>query len=71
MPCYIQTGLFTKQNLFWCFETDLEHMAARSCGNKCYFDWLRQSCDKSTCDLSPDDNLEKYGRLMKPAFVFE
>ena len=30
------------------------------------FDWLR-SCDISTCDFSPDENPEKYGRPMKSA----
>ena len=64
---YIQTGLLTKQNFFWCFDTDLEHMAARSRGNRSNFDWLRYSCDVSTCDLSPDGNPEKYGRPMKSA----
>ena len=42
-------------------------MAARSRGNRTYFDWLRKSCDISTCDLSPDRNPEKYGRPMKSA----
>ena len=40
-------------------------MAARSHGNGTNFDWLRKSCDISTCDLSPDRNPEKYGRPMK------
>ena len=42
-------------------------MAARSRGNGTNFDWLRNSCDISTCDLSSDENPEKYGRLMKSA----
>ena len=42
-------------------------MAARSRGNGTNFDWLRKSCDISPCDLSPDGNLEKYGRPMKSA----
>ena len=45
--------LLTKENFFWCFDTDLEHMPAQSRGNKSNFDWLRRSCDISTCDLSP------------------
>ena len=44
-------------------------MAARSCGNGTNFEWLRKSCDISTCDLSPDGNPEKYGRPMKSAIV--
>ena len=32
-------------------------------------DWLRKSCDTSTCDLSPDGNQEKYGRPMKSAIL--
>ena len=42
-------------------------MASRSRGNGPNFDWLRKSCDISTCDLSPDGNPEKYGRPMKSA----
>ena len=42
-------------------------MAARYRGNGTNFDWLRKSCDISTCDLSPDGNPEKYGRPMKSA----
>ena len=42
-------------------------MAARSRGIGTNFDWLRKSCDISTCDLSPDGNPEKYGRPMKSA----
>ena len=64
---YIQAILLTKQNFFWCFDAGLEHMAARSRGNGTNFDWLRKSCDISTCDLSPDGNREKYGRPMKSA----
>ena len=66
---YIQACLLTKQNLFWCFDAGLEHMAARSRGNGTNFDWLRKPCDISTCDLSPDGNLEKYGRPMKSAII--
>ena len=44
-------------------------MAAPSCGNGTNFDRLRKSCDISTCDLSPNGNLEKYGRLMKSAIA--
>ena len=40
-------------------------MASPSRGNGTNFDWLRKSCDISTCDLSPDGNPEKYGRPMK------
>ena len=43
------------------------HMAARSRGNGANFDWLRKSCDITTCDLSLDGNPEKYGRHMKSA----
>ena len=45
-------------------------MAARSRGNGTNFDWLRKSCDISTCDLSPDGNPEKYGRPMKSAIMY-
>ena len=44
-------------------------MAARSCGNGTNFDWVRNSCDISTCDLSSDGNPEKYGRPMKSAIA--
>ena len=44
-------------------------MAAWSRGNGTNFDWLRKSCDISTCDLSPDGNPEKYGRPMKSAIL--
>ena len=44
-------------------------MATWSRGNGTNFGWLRKSCDISTCDLSPDGNLEKYGRPMKLAIV--
>ena len=44
-------------------------MAARSHGNGTNFDWLRKSCDISTCDLSPNGNPEKYRRPMKSAIV--
>ena len=64
---YIQACLLTKQNFVWCFDAGLEHMAAWSRGNGTNFDWLRKSCDISTCDLSPDGNPEKYGRPMKSA----
>ena len=40
-------------------------MAAGSRGNGTNFDWLRKSCDISTCGLSHDGNPEKYGRPMK------
>ena len=66
---YIQDCLLTKQNFFWCFDAGLEHMASRSRGNGPNFDWLRKSCDISTCDLSPDGNPEKYRRPMKSAIV--
>ena len=62
---YIQACLLTKQIFFCCIDAGLEHMAARSRGSGTNFDWLRKSCDISTCDLSPDGNLEKYGRPMK------
>ena len=42
-------------------------MAARSRGNGTNFDWLRKSCDISSCYLSPGGNPEKYGRPMKSA----
>ena len=42
-------------------------MAAWSRGNGTNFDLLRKSCDISTCDLSPDGNLEKYIKPMKSA----
>ena len=44
-------------------------MAAWSRGIGTNLDWLRKSCDISTCDLSPDGNLEKYGRPMKSAIT--
>ena len=44
-------------------------MAAQSHGNGTNFDWLRKSCDISTCYLSPDGNPEKYGRSMKSAIM--
>ena len=44
-------------------------MATRSRGNGTNFDWPRKSCDISTCDLSPDENPEKYGRPMKSAIM--
>ena len=64
---YIQACLLTKQNFLWCFDAGLEHMAARSRGNRTYLDRLRKSYEISTCDLSPDGNPEKYGRPMKSA----
>ena len=66
---YIQVCLLTKQNFFWCFDAGLEHMAARSRFIGTNFDWLRRSCDISTCDLSPDGNLDKYRRPMKTAIA--
>ena len=68
---YIQACLLTKQSFFWCFDAGLEHMAAGSRGNGTNFDWLRKSCDISTCDLSdsPDGNREKYRRPMKSAIM--
>ena len=44
-------------------------MATRSRGNGTHFGWLKKSCDISTCDLSPDGNLEKYRRPMKSAIA--
>ena len=44
-------------------------MAARSRGSGTNFDWLRKSCDISTCDLSSDGNPEKYERPMKSAIT--
>ena len=44
-------------------------MATRSCGNGTNFDWLRESCDISTCDLSPNGNPEKYEWSMKLAIL--
>ena len=44
-------------------------MAARSRGNGTNFDWLSKSYDISACDLSPDENPEKYGRPMKSAIA--
>ena len=44
-------------------------MAARSRDNGTNFDWLRKSCDISTCDLSPDGNPLKYGRPLKSAMI--
>ena len=44
-------------------------MAARSRGSGTNFDWLRKSCEISTCDLSPNGNPEKYGRPMKSAVI--
>ena len=66
---YTQACLLTEQNFFWCFDAGLEHMAALSRGNETHFDWLRKSCDISTCDLSPDGNPEKYARPMKSAIA--
>ena len=44
-------------------------MATRSRGNGTNFDWLRKSCDISTCDLSPDGNPEKNEKSMKSAIL--
>ena len=44
-------------------------MSARSHGNRTNFDWLRKSCDISTCDMSPDGNQENFGRSMKSAIT--
>ena len=46
-------------------------MASLSRGNETNFDWLRKSCDISTCDLSLDGNPEKYGRPMKSAITLQ
>ena len=46
-------------------------MAARSRGKGTNFDWLRKACDISTCDMSPDGNPEKYGRIMKSAIAIK
>ena len=46
-------------------------MTARSRGNGTNLDWLRKSCDISTCDLSPDGNPEKYGRPIKSAISLD
>ena len=68
--CLITNDVFDDilghSSFFWCFDIGLEHIA-RSRGNGTNFDWLRKSCDISTCDLSPDGNPEKYGRPMKSA----
>ena len=66
---YIQACLLTKQNFFWYLDAGLEHMAARPRGNGTNFDWLRQSCDISAYDFSPERNPEKYGRPMKSAIA--
>ena len=63
----IQACLLTKQNFFCCFDAGFEHMAAQSRGNGTNFDWLRNSCDIGTYDLSPDENPERYGKPMKSA----
>ena len=64
---YTQACLLTKQNFFWCFDAGLEQPCAWSRGNGTNFDWLRKSCDISTCDFNPNGNKEKYGRPMKSA----
>ena len=66
---YIPACLLTKQNFFWCFDNGLEHMVARSRGYGTNFNWPRKACDISTCDWSPNGNLEKYGRPMKSAIL--
>ena len=64
----IYTSLFAYITEFrLVFDAGLEHLAARSHGNGTNFDWLGNSFDISTCDLSPDGNPEKYGRPMKSA----
>ena len=68
---YIQACWLTKQNFFGCFDAGLEHMAARSRGNGTNIDWLWYSCDMCTCDLSPDENPEKYGRPIKSVILFK
>ena len=65
---YILVCLLTKLYFFWCFDAGLElALAVRSRGNGTNFDWQIKACDISTYDLSPDGNLEKYGRPMKSA----
>ena len=67
---YIQACLLTKQNFLWCFDAGLKYMATQSHGNGTNFDWLRKSCDISTCDLTSDGTPEKYGRPMKSAIAY-
>ena len=59
----------TKQTFILYFDAGREHMATRPRGNGTNFHWLRQSCDIKACDLSPERNLEKYGRPVKSAIA--
>ena len=68
---YIQACLLTKQNFFWCFDAGLEHMAARSRGNGTDFDWLRKSCDLTTCDLSPDGKAGKVQKAYEISYLIQ
>ena len=66
----LEACLLTKQNfLNMYFYAGLKHMATQQCGNGSYVDWLRWSCDISPCDLSPERNLETYGRPVKSAMA--
>ena len=61
--CNINKPVCSQNRFFWCFDAGLEHMATRSNGTN--FGWLKKPCDISTCDLSPDGNPEKYGKVRK------
>ena len=64
----IYRSLFAyKTEFLLVFNAGLEHMAAWSRGNGTNFNWLKKSCDISTCDWSPGGNPEKYGGPMKSA----
>ena len=41
LVCNIYKPVSLQNSSFWCIDTDLEHMAARSPGNRRNFDWLR------------------------------